>query len=269
MEKTGKFYTTKILDIGTKHPVVARISSGIPELLELWQVSEDKKKQTRNYCYDIAKDLIEAEKQAMPVIREIEAIEANLEKNRPTTLPDSIESVLNLENIRVFLKFAKAALEKLANLLGIIFDKGFSKPKFEDITNALAKKFSNEKRQYFILDVLQHYQPFADKLVELRNREEHPRKRGEIFIKNYDVKERENELVLERPCFIDQTPIYEYLTNALPMLLHFVEDCLIAAISIDLHPTVAIAEIPQNQRDPEYPKRFRLNILVNSNEVKT
>lgn len=102
MENPSPFYWTKIMDVGASHPVIARLASGIPELMNLWQVSEDKKKQTSDFCYDIDKDLIEAEKQAMPVIREIEAVEANLEKNKPTTRPNSIESVISIENTRAF-----------------------------------------------------------------------------------------------------------------------------------------------------------------------
>lgn len=257
------------MDVGASHPVIARISSGISDLLDLWQVSEDKKRQTRDFSYNIAKDLIEAEKQALPVIREIEAIEANLERTRPTTRPNSIESVLNIENTRSFLKFAKAALEKFANLIGIIFEKDFSKPKFKDINEWLTTRFSTEKKEYLLLDILKHYQPFADKLVGLRNREEHPHKKGEIFVTNYEIKKLKGTLILERPCFIGNIPVLEYLKNALPMLLHFIEEGLVAAISIDLHPAVAVFEIPQDKRDPKYPKRFRLNLPGHCNEENT
>ena len=249
------------MDVGASHPVIARVSSGISDLLDLWQVSEDKKRQTRDYCYSIAKNLIESEKQATPVIREIEAIEANLERTKPTIRPNSIESVLNIENTRSFLKFAKAALEKLANLLGVIFDQDFSKPKFKDITNSLTKKLIIEnKEEYLLLKILRHYQPFADKLVELRNREEHPHKKNEIFVTNYDIKKLNGALILERPSFIGNIPVLDYLKNALSLLLHFSEEALVAAISIDLHPAVAVVEIPLEKRDPHHPKRFRLDL---------
>jgi hypothetical protein len=79
MENPLPFYWTKVIDIGVSHPVIARIASGISELMDLWQVSKDKKKaKVNDFCSDLAKDLIEAEKQAMPVIREIETIEINL-----------------------------------------------------------------------------------------------------------------------------------------------------------------------------------------------
>lgn len=261
MENTPPFYWTKVMDVGASHPVMARIASGIPELMDLWQVTEDKKEQSRDLCYDIAKNLIEAEKQALPVIHEIETIESNLEKTRPTTRPNSIESVLSIENTRSFLKFAKAALEKFANLIGIIFDKDVPKPKFEDIYNWLSKKLFNDKEEeYLILKILRHYQPFADELVGRRNREEHPHKRGEIFITNYEIKKAKDAFILERPCFIDKVPILEYLKNALHMLLHFIEETLVAAISINLHPVVGVFEIPQEKRNPQYPKRFRLDL---------
>lgn len=266
MENPSPFYWTKIMDVGASHPVMARIASGIPELMDLWQVTEDKKKQSGDFCYDIAKDLIEAEKQAMPVIREIEAIEANLEKNKPTTRPNSIESVISIENTRAFLKFSKSALQKFAILLGIIFDKNFSEPKFKDISESLNKKFGDPKEELSIIEILKHYHIFGDELVKRRNREEHPHKKGEVFIRNYEVKVTKEALILERPCFIDKVPIYEYLTNALPMLLHFIEDALVAAISIDLHPAVAVIEIPQNKRNPQHPKRFRLDLPGNFNE---
>lgn len=263
MENTSPFYWTKVMDVGASHPVIARISSGIPDLLDLWQVSEDKKRQARDLCHDIAKDLIEAEKQAHPIIEEIEAIEANLEKIRPTTRPDSIESVLSIENARSYLKFAKDALKTFAVLLGIIFDEGFTNPKFKDISERLGKKISFEAdKKYLILEVLKHYSPFADDLVRRRNEEEHGHQ-SKTFITNYEIKENGGALILQRPCFSDKTPILEYLKNTLHLLLHFIEEALVAAISIDLHPVVAIREIPQEKRNPQFPKRFRLDLPGN------
>lgn len=264
MENPSPFYWTKVMDVGTSHPIIARISSGISDLLHLWQVSDDKKRQTRDLCYDIARDLIEAEKQALPVIREIEEIEANLEKVMPTTRPNSIESVLSIENTKSFLKFSKAALKKFANLLGIIFEKDFPEPKFKDINDWLAKKLFNEQEEeYLILKILKHYQPFGDELVARRNREEHPHKKGEIFVMNYEIKKNKEAFILVRPCFYDKVPVLEYLKNTMHMSLHFIEEALVAAISINLHPAIAVFEIPTDKRNPQFPKRFRLDLSGN------
>lgn len=263
MENTPPFYWTKISDVGASHPIIARISSGVPDLINLWQVSEDKKKQIRNLCHDIAKDLIEAEKQALPIIEEIEAIEANLKKTRPTKRPNFIESVLSIENTRSYLKFAKDALKTFAVLLGIIFDEGFTNPKFKDISDRLEKKFSFEiDKKYLILELLKYYQPFADDLVRRRNEDEHGHY-SKTFISNYEIKENEGVLILQRPCFSDKVPIFEYLKHTQHLLLHFIEEALVASISIDLHPIVAICEIPENKRNPQFPKRFRLELVGN------
>ena len=50
------------------------------------------------------------------------------------------------------------------------------------------------------------------------------------------------------------------------MLLHFIEEALVASISIDLHPAVSLNEIPQDKRDLKHPKRFRLNLPGHFNE---
>ncbi|CDZ81940.1 hypothetical protein BN1013_02476 [Candidatus Rubidus massiliensis] len=259
MENTSPFYWTKSMDVGTRHPIIARISAGIPRLLDLWEVSKEMKQQVQNYCYDIAIDLIEAEKNSLPVINEIEEIEAKLKVLNPSTLPKSIDSVINIQCTRSFFKFSKAALEKLAVVLGLVFEKKFSKPKFKDIINELAKTFPDSaEEEYLILSILRHYQPFADKLIELRNREEHPHKKGEEFVNNYKVINLDGNLILERPSFIGNIPVLDYLKNAIYLLLHFIEESLVASISLNLHPIVGIYDIPLEKRDPKFPRRFVL-----------
>ncbi len=260
MENQSPFYSTKIMDVGTSHPVMARIACGISDLLDHSELSKEKKTNLKDLCFDIATDLIEAEKQAKPVIQEIKKIEKNLESAKSTTRPDSIESVISIENTRSFLKFGKSALRKFACALAIIFDEGFNDPKFKDISEKLKKKLTGSPgEEFLILKILEHYQPFADELVGRRNEDEHGHY-SKVFLLNYSIEKHKGYLILRRPCFKDKTHIFEYLKQATPMLLHFIEESLMAAVSMNLNPLIAICEIPEERRDPKSPKRFRLDL---------
>ncbi len=259
MTKQSPFYLTKMMEVGTKHPVVARIAMGIPEILEKCEFSKQKKIDLTSLCFDITKDLVEAEKQAMIVIQEIEIIEKKLEETKPVVVPNVIDSVINIESTRAFLKFAKDALRSFAAMLGIIFDEGYKEPKFQYIRTELNKKLMGEHvEEPMILKILNHYYSFADNLVERRNVDEHHHY-SKSFLHNYRIDKENDYLTIKRPSFWDGEPILEYLQNALPMLLHFIEESLIGAISLKLNQVLVIREIPEAQRNPNFPRRFRVD----------
>ena len=65
---------------------------------------------------------------------------------------------------------------------------------------------------------------------------------------------------MKRPVFSNGTDIHSFLNSSLDYLLPFFELAVVFTLSYLLPDLVAIVEIPEDQRDPKYPRRFRLDL---------
>lgn len=115
------FQLTQAMDVGTSNPIVARLSLGLFELIQMAQFPVEKKEDIKGCCFDLMCALVQAEKAARPLMEEIAGIEAGLATNGVKTQNNGrvIETpgVMLLDNTRIFLKFAKQALQNLAKAL--------------------------------------------------------------------------------------------------------------------------------------------------------
>ena len=115
--KNMPFYFTKIADVGTSNPIIARLTVGLQEIIHIIQMSKDDKQKIIDSLFDISEALIEAEKSALQVIEEINHIESKLAEkakmNAFSDHPKVIDSVLSLNRVRDFLKYSKAAFQKV------------------------------------------------------------------------------------------------------------------------------------------------------------
>lgn len=135
-------------DDGTNNPIIARLGIGLSEIIKMAIISEEKKQKITDGCFEIMRTLIEAEKAAKPVIHEIHAIEKELatvgvKTQRNGTVVET-PGVIHIENAKVFLKFAKQALQQLAKVIGIITDKKFDGPHFHKIQSHISSKFGKD-----------------------------------------------------------------------------------------------------------------------------
>src|ERR1700738_3147986 len=112
IELSMVFYFQKILDEGTSNPIVARIGSQLTELMDLCRIDKKKKEDLSFIFHEMMKDILAAHKQATPLIEELQLINENpskygliLEAHKR-----AIPSSLKLDNIKIFLKLANAAL---------------------------------------------------------------------------------------------------------------------------------------------------------------
>lgn len=254
------FYFTKISDAGTSNPIVARISVGLSEIVEIVQLSSESRQKVTDLLFDVSQELLEAEKASVEVIKEIEKIEKQLpEKMRNTPrgmVPNSIDSVLSINRTRDFLKYAQSAFRKLGHILDIIFRIGNKEHRFLHAAEELSKILPTEAQ---IFEVIKHYKKWYDKVIDLRNRDEHHRT-CKPFLINYEIKSCKECRYLERPMFYDKTPVYNFLIESSQMLLVFCEDLVLSALIEYLPDPVEIVEIPIDKRNPACPKRFGITL---------
>lgn len=105
------FYFTKISDVGTSNPIVARLTAGWPDIIKLTTLPEQDKQQVVDLLFEIAQELIQTEKCALEVIQEIQQIETKISqeamRSSGAQIPQTIESALSLNRAREFLKYSQ------------------------------------------------------------------------------------------------------------------------------------------------------------------
>jgi hypothetical protein len=107
-----KFQITQVSNVGTSNPIVARLGMGLDDIIKMAQIPAEKRTQILEYCVEIMHALVEAEKSAKPLLDEMRQIEQKMATEGIKLQPNAIETpgVMNLQNSRVFLKWAKQAL---------------------------------------------------------------------------------------------------------------------------------------------------------------
>lgn len=263
------FYFTKISDVGTSNPIVARISVGLSEIVKIVQLSPESRQRITDLLFDISQELLEAEKASVEVVSEIETIEHELPekvKNLPPgSIPTSIDSVRSINRTRDFLKYSKSAFGKLGRIISVAFQIGDKEHKFWNIAKELTAILPNEAQ---IFEIIEHYKKWYDKVIDLRNTDEHHRS-PQKFLINYEIKTTKDYRYLERPMFYDKTPVYQFLIESSQMLLLFCEDLILSTLIEHLPDPIQIVEIPAEQRNQTCPKRFKITLSgMNPGRVK-
>lgn len=251
------FIFQKIMDAGSSHPFIARISNGIPDLLNGTILSKQQRESLTSLCFHISKDLISAEEKSLPIIRNIEEIEKRLEQiekiDPNSTLPE-IPSVMNLKNAENFFHFGKKALRHFCAALGIILGKEFKEAKLYRIKSFI-ETLPNVKQLAPLLDALNHYNPYISKFIDRRNKgTEHP----DPLKSDYTIESKNGCYTLKRPSFKDGILILDCLKDSLELIFDCIEEIFLIIICIYLKPYITIYEIPEEKRDRLNPKRFRL-----------
>ncbi len=252
------FYFTKISGHGTSHPIYARIDCGLGEIVQLVTLSKDSKNRLNNILYDLSQDMITAENRATELVAELDEIEAQIESqpNEKSTVPNTIESSLKLFLARDFLKYTNNSLRLLTGFFDICFQIGNKQTKLQNVIKALQKLNPVPEA---LLDHLIRTEPWYKTVVDLRGTDEHKVPNKPLF-KNYSIESNKEYSYLKRPAFSDGTNVHSFLKCSLEYLLPFFELALVFTLSYCLPDPIAIIEIPENQRDPKFPRRFRLDI---------
>lgn len=257
----------KRMDVGTSNPIVARIIIGLSEAADFTTLPKATKDKLLENCHEIAEYLINAEKAARPLMDEINSIMADLNVNGVQTQADgrciNLPHTATIENSRLFLKYAKQALSGVARNFKIIFNKPYQGPHFHKIKAEFNTVFGPEDKLTLLIT---EDETWIKQLIELRNEDEHPSS-GRPFLSDFDINRTPNGTYgITLPLFFNGTAINNILEVYSYNLLTFSEEATALALEKHFMPNIVILEIPEKDRDPEIPKRYRFGLKTKLTE---
>ncbi len=255
------FQISKMMDVGTSNPIVARLGIGLDEAVKMARINDEKKKSINEGCFEIMIALVEGEKAAKPLMDEIRGIISKLATEGVKTQSGGrvIETpgITNLENARVFLKFSKQALQKLASVMGTIMDKTYTGPHFDKVRDDAQVFFGKD---HVVSKLLAEDHGWLKHINDLRNEDEHP-KTGKPFTKPFDITQRpDGKFLITPPTFFDGTQILSALEVFSHNLLTLSEEIVGNSLAHFFPEMVALYDIPEEQRDRSNPVRYRLGL---------
>ncbi len=255
------FQISKMMDVGTSNPIVARLGIGLDEAVKMARISEEKKKSVNEGCFEIMIALIEAEKAAKPLMDEIRAIESKIatEGVKIQSGGKVIETpgVVNLENSKIFLKFSKEALQKLASLMGTIMEKKYKGPHFDKIRDDAQTFFGKDS---IVSKLLTEDHGWIKEIIDLRNEDEHPRS-GKPFTSPFHISQLPGgKFLVKPPMFFNGTQVLSGLEVFSHNLLTFSEEIVGHSLAYFFPEMVALFDIPEDQRNSSNPVRYRLGL---------
>lgn len=247
---------TKILDYGTTHPICARIGCGLGDIVRMVDLSDEEKNNLNFILHSLMKDLITTEKHAIELCTELDEIEKRIKLQSKETAPNTFESSLKLNLCRDFLKYANNSIRLLTGFFDICLKIGNKQTKLQNVISSIDTLDPTPKALH---QHLTDTNPWFKKIVDLRGRDEHKAPHKD-FVYNYSIGSNEKFSYLKRPAFFDGTDVHLFLKYSLDHLLPIFELSLVFTLSYCLPDPMVIVEIPKKERDPELPRRFRLDL---------
>jgi hypothetical protein len=256
------FIIQKFADEGSSEPYYARLWIGIFELRD--QVTQlpdgDEIKSKFDEGYRAVLEAIDAcrgaSKKILASVQEHRARlrDANSIKHQPPAIevPESVQNILS-ENIRSFLVNGVIAIkhcQDVHSLFGV------------DIHCLFAKQLNFEKGIENLKTV--GHAKLADFLIETRNKWSEPLKirRNELEHAGWTLQDCSYNITANRAVEliepeVDGEPISAYVQRMLNRIISFVENSIVYSIQSFLPNFIIIVEIPNSERDPDRPLRFR------------
>lgn len=263
------FILSKVSDVGSANPIVARLSIQFKELVEFYNLPKDSKEQIINILsFDIKKRLLVCEGIAIDLNNEIlEKITVIKEQGlktqshgRVVELPHIIELE---ERIESYLYNAKACLRDILKVYNIVFDSEFKEARYDKAIKWAAGKFGDGDpiTEFLIKD----HDLWGRSLVSMRNAIEHPGGySGHLNIHNF--KTNADPFNVIEPVWglneDDPSVIRIDLLDLVYNILELAEDVVISALDKvgKSSPMLRILEIPEDKRRKEAPIRFVMGL---------
>ena len=259
----------QISDYGTTNPVVARLSIQTKDLLQFYKLTKDDERQIFRIMFaDVQPKIMTCFRIKERIVQEVHAEQKKIDEGRMEiqsggrayTLP----SILDLrQDAEIFLYNGKSALRDFGNTFRVLFGKDFkNEARYDRILDWAKKKFGSED---VITKMLLDDQSWLQKIVKMRNAIEHPGGySGILHIANFTAKEDGKKILVTEPVWHlnsePEAPIAYAMEVLVGNLVGFCEEMLILClqkVGPKFGSQVAIAEIPEAERDPSCPIRFR------------
>ncbi|HCM41542.1 MAG: hypothetical protein A2Z97_04160 [Bdellovibrionales bacterium GWB1_52_6] len=255
------FQLTQTMDVGSANPIVARLVPGLFDIIQMARIPNERKELIKSECHNIMKSLVSAEKAAKPLMDEIRAAEQRLctEGVKTQNQGRVIETpgIMSLDNAKSFLMFSKQALQQLAAAMGVILEKDFKGPHFHKIRDQAKLKFGLD---HIVFRLLEEDQVWIKEIIDLRNEDEHP-KTGKAFVRGYNISPLpQGKFLVDPPKFFNDAPVLNRLEIFSHNLLTFSEEMIAHSLEFFFPGVVCVYDIPEDQRNPEMPFRYRLGL---------
>ncbi len=267
----------QISDYGTSNPIVARLSLQTKELLPLYKISKKQKEEIFGVMFsNIQPKLMNCFRIKEQLTKEIREHQKKIDESgiefqahgRAYTLPAILDLQLHAET---FLYNGKSALRDLTDIFMILFSKDFRKEaRFDKVLKWAKKEFGDSDP--FTKMLKDDVGTWIEKMVRMRNAVEHPGGHsGILHIDNFTSFEEGEKVMVVEPTWYrndeEKIPIAKSMEVMVSDLLTFCEETLVLCLEkFKEGVPIAIAEIPEKDRNPDCPIRFKM--VLNRSKMK-
>lgn len=255
----------KVMSKGTSNHIVARTSIQISDLLAPYPMSETNRQRVLSIFASLMRRLLRMQEIGISLKNDYDRIREQVRERGLNKLgKDAVEipQILELESkAENYLQTTKLALTDCGSLFEPLYGQAFDY-RFDMILSWLSQEIGDSHE---FVEHLRSHHSWIKQTIDMRNALEHPKNiaRGKLIIRNIDIEITESSLLGTDPswCLYGEEPssIISDTRILLENTLRLSEEILVSSLEV-LYPLTAIvvAEIPEIERDPTAPVRFRL-----------
>jgi len=251
----GQFKIQKLMAVGTSNPIVAALTMGLDDIIQIANISKANKGIINTTNFNIVQNLTKAEKIGLRICGNINLVIDNLNKTGIQT--QSCERCINLpstdglDDIREFLKYCKQSLQELVKIINLFCDTGCTNPRYDKISIKLREHYG-ENNPLFLL-VKHDHDDWLKKLLDLRNADEHPENNiptGKSLYYDFDINwsDENKKWIVEMPHFFERTSVYDVIKTSIHNILTFAEEINILLLEKHMPTMVQICKVPDDQQ---------------------
>lgn len=263
-----QFVLSKTLDHGTSNPIVARTLPQWGELFNFYEISKKQRDDLSTVlhegvmvrllaCYDIAYEICAKEAEIFEEFQQ-----RGLEQQAGGRVVHLPQIIGLKEKAETFLYQSKSTLRDFAQIFNILFNTTFDECRYDKISTWSENELGADAD---LSRLLTQDQEWIKQVVKMRNAVEHPGGySGHLHIHNCQLAQNQNE---EKTTLVPPTwhlnedgpsSITKDMQTNILNILAFTEDVLVVALeNFKNNFPILIAEIPETERDPKFPKRLR------------
>ncbi|MFH0797167.1 MAG: hypothetical protein V2A65_08965 [Candidatus Omnitrophota bacterium] len=258
----GQLKLQKLMDVGTSNPIVAGLTIGLHNIVEMAQIDHDAKNTINTANLNIAQSLTKAEKIGLQVCKNIEAVMKDLNETGVQTQSSgccvNLPSTDGLDDVREVLKYGKQALQELVKIINLFCDTGCTNPNYKKICDKLGAVYGESDSVF--LQVKQDHDGWLKKFLDLRDADEHPNciPKGKKLYYDFDItwSEPHQKWVVDAPHFYEGTFVYEMIKTSIHNIFTFAEEINILFLQKHMLEMVQICKVPEGQQAGWGGRRF-------------
>jgi hypothetical protein len=270
------FRIQQISDYGTANSIVARLSLQTQDFLAFYNLTDKQKEEVFALFFSsLQPKLMSCFRITEQLTKEVREHQTKINgagvEFQPQGNVYTLPSILDLQNrAETFLYNGKSVLRDLTDIFSILFSKDFKKEaRFDKVLKWARKEFGPDDP---LTRMLEDDVTWIKKLVSMRNAVEHPGGySGILHIENFDSIEGVGKVLVVEPLWHLNTekrvPIVHEMDAFVTNLLTFCEEILVHSLEkFKKGFPIMIVEIPEKERDPQCPKRFKM--VMDTSKVK-